>query len=249
MKNRVVLIVQARMASTRLPGKSMMLLAGQPMLGRILERLTRCSLCDQIVLAIPDTEQDLVLQDLGRQYGIPVVLGSEEDVLDRYVQAATEYGADFVVRFPADNATPEPSEIDRIVAHHLSLGRPGFSSNMAEIWQSGYPDGIGAEIVDFSLLAEACNSKPCSREREHVHLNFFDYVTQEPVDELWCPVSTVSCPTDFRRPDIVLDVNTATEYKRMAALYRDLYPQDQNFDIRTIIRWFDDRRGESVSKV
>lgn len=236
---RVVLIIQARMGSMRLPGKSMMDLAGAPLVGRILERVKRCHRLDEIVLAIPDTLENRDLLQLGKDYGVTVFAGSENDLLDRYYQAALLTGAEIVGRLPADNATPEPSEIDRIVDHHLSLGRPGFSSNLAVIDGSGYPDGIGAEIFDFSLLAEARLRKPDVRQREHVHLNFFDYTEQRPVDSTWCPVSTVICPSEFRRPDLVLDVNTAEQYEFMRQLYAYLYPKNSYFHITDTIRWYD----------
>src|SRR5690606_11973250 len=106
-------------------------------------------------LAIPDTERDRVLVTLGREYGVTIFAGAENDLVERYYQAALASRADIIGRLPADNATPEPSEIDRIVEHHLSLGRRGFSSNLSVIGDSGYPDGIGAEMFDFSLLEEA----------------------------------------------------------------------------------------------
>ena len=227
------------MGSTRLPGKSMMDMAGAPLVGRILERVKDCSKLDDIVLAIPDTKKDLVLKEVGECYGIKVFSGSENDLVERYYQAAIWSKADFIVRLPADNATPEPSEIDRIVDHHLTLGRPGFSSNLSEFWGSGYPDGIGAEIFDFSLLKEAHIKHDNPLQREHVHLNFFDYSTGRPVDEQWCPVSTVKCPKAFRRPDIVLDINTYEEYEYMLAMYRYLYVKNQKFSIYDIIRWHD----------
>lgn len=247
MRPRVVLIIQARMGSTRLPGKSMMDMAGAPLVGRILERVKRCRRVDEIVLAIPDTPANEPLGRLGREHGVTVFAGSENDLLERYYQAAVAARADCVVRLPADNATPEPEEIDRIVEHHLSLGRPGFSTNLSPIRDSGYPDGIGAEIFDVSLLAEARQRAPDARRREHVHLNFFDYGTQQPVDERWCPISTVPCPAAFRRPDLVLDVNTQEQYEFMRRIYEDLYPGNPQFHVTDIIRWYDDvyRRGKA----
>lgn len=245
MSRRVVLIIQARMGSARLPGKSMMDLAGAPLVGRILERVKRCRRLDEIVLAIPDTARDSVLGQLGMQYGVTVFAGSENDLVERYYQAALASAADIVGRLPADNATPEPEEIDRIVDHHLSLQRRGFSSNLSVIADSGYPDGIGAEMFDFSLLAEARERPHDARKREHVHLNFFDYSLPQAVDESWCPISTVRCPAAFRRPDLVLDVNTPAQYDFMRQLYEYLYPRNPNFHITDIIRWYDDvyRRG------
>lgn len=249
MKKRLVLIVQARMGSARLPGKSMMDLAGKPLVGRILERVKRCQRIDEIVLAIPDTSPNGVLGDLGKAYGVTVFAGSENDLLERYYQAALASGADVVGRLPADNATPEPSEIDRIIDHYLSLGRRGFSSNLSVINDSGYPDGIGAEIFDFSLLAEARERNPSPNQREHVHLNFFDYGTQKAVDEIWCPISTVSCPVEFRRPDLVLDVNTQEQYEFMIQLYENLYIKNPQFHITDIIRWYDEVYKPRLSRL
>jgi spore coat polysaccharide biosynthesis protein SpsF len=243
---RVVLIIQARMGSTRLPGKSMMDLAGAPLVGRILERITRCKRLDEIVLAIPDTQKDSVLAQLGRDHGVRVFAGSENDLVERYYQAALASRADIVGRLPADNATPEPAEIDRIVEHHLSLKHRGFSSNLTTVRGNGYPDGIGAEMFDFSLLAEARERNTDPRQREHVHLNFFDYGPQQGVDEEWCPISTVQCPVEFSRPDLVLDVNTPAQYEFIRALYEALYPKNPRFHITDTIRWYDEvysRRG------
>jgi spore coat polysaccharide biosynthesis protein SpsF len=240
MKKRVVLIIQARMGSTRLPGKSMMDLAGAPLVGRILERVKRCTQLDDLVLAIPDTEKDAVLKKLGESNGVKVFAGSENDLVERYYQAAVWSKADIIGRLPADNATPEPSEIDRIVEHHLALGRPGFSSNLSVIGDSDYPDGIGAEMFDFSLLKEARERHHDPRQREHVHLNFYDYSVAKPVNAQWCPISTVKCPPEFRRPDLVLDVNTQEQYEFMHQLYAYLYPKNPGFHITDIIRWYDE---------
>jgi spore coat polysaccharide biosynthesis protein SpsF len=238
-KKRVVLIIQARMGSTRLPGKSMMDLAGAPLVGRILERVKRCTQLDDVVLAIPATEKDAVLKKLAESYGVKVFAGSENDLVERYYQAAVWSKADIIGRLPADNATPEPSEIDRIVQHHLALGQPGFSSNLSVIGDSDYPDGIGAEMFDFSLLKESRERHHDPRQREHVHLNFYDYSVAQPVNAQWCPISTVKCPPEFRRPDLVLDVNTQEQYEFMRQLYAYLYPKNPEFHITDIIRWYD----------
>ena len=218
----------------------MMDLAGVPMVGRILERVKRCTRLDDIVLAIPDTENDMVLRHLGESYGVKVFSGSENNLVERYYQAALWTNADVIGRLPADNVTPEPSEIDRIIEYHLSLGYPAFSSNLAEIDSSEYPDGLGAEIFDFSLLEEARKRGPDAQQREHVHLNFYDYSTGEVVDSEWCPVSTIKCPEAFRRPDLILDVNTQQQYEFMRQLYNDLYPSNPNFHITDIIRWYEE---------
>ena len=239
MKKRVVMIIQARMGSSRLPGKSMMDLAGAPLVGRILERVKRCSRLDEIVLAVPNTSENDVLVRLGKSYSVAVYVGSENDLVERYYEAARLFDADVVCRLPADNPTPEPLEIDRIIDFHLSLGVRGFSSNLSNISDSGYPDGIGAEVFDFSLLKEVFMSEKSLQQREHVHLNFFDYISGKAVNSEWCPIRIIKCPINFRRPDLILDVNTKEQYEFMKSLYEYLYPQNPEFNIEDIIEWYD----------
>jgi spore coat polysaccharide biosynthesis protein SpsF len=239
MSSKVAGIVQARMGSTRLPGKSMMLLAGKPLVQRVLERIKNANKIDELILAIPNTPENEDLEKLGRELDVTVYKGSEQDLVDRYYQAALNSECDYIVRIPADNPVPEGSEIDRIISHHINLGRKGFSSNLAEIYNSKYPDGIGAEIFDFDLLELVHRSENDSNKREHVHLNFFDYSTQKPVNDDWCPISTINCPSEFARPDLVLDVNTMDQYKYMSKLYDDLHTANPNFGIREIIEWHD----------
>ncbi len=235
----VVLVVQARMGSERLPNKSMLKLAGEPLVGRILERLQRCQEVHEIVLATPDSAENDDLSALASRWSVRSIRGSEDDVLSRFVEAATVTKADLVVRFPGDNPTPEPIEIDRIIRHHRERSAPGFSTNICSIFGSGYPDGIGGEVFETSLLLEAADRNPTPTQCEHIHRNFFDYESEREVDTQWCPVETVVCPDDIRRPDICLDVNTHAEYELMARLYADLYPTDPCFSIREIVSWWD----------
>ena len=107
------------MGSTRLPGKSLLPLAGEPLVGRLLERVKRAKLIDHIVLAVPDTPENYVLRDLGYKHGVYVYAGSENNLVDRYYFAAKNLDTNYVVRIPADNPTPEPDEIDRIITHQF----------------------------------------------------------------------------------------------------------------------------------
>lgn len=235
---KVAVILQARMGSTRLPGKSMMDLAGAPLLGRILERVKRAAKADVIVMATTEKAQDDVLVDLAGYYGVAIFRGSENDLVDRYYQAAKAHGADVVARIPADNATPEPSEIDRIINHHLSSDTV-FTSNLAQVFGNGYPDGIGAEVVDFWALEEVWRGRSDAHRSEHPHLNFFDYSTQTAANPTRYPVGTVQCPAAFARPDLVLDVNTQAQYEFIRELYEYLYPRNPQFGIRDTVAWYD----------
>jgi spore coat polysaccharide biosynthesis protein SpsF len=237
MNSRVIAIVQARMGSTRLPNKSMLDLAGAPLVGRIIERLQRTSVLSEIVLAIPDSPENEVLSDLAQDFGASVFKGSEDNLLDRYYQAARKANADVIVRIPADNPLTEPEEVDKIVHHHLNSQIHGFTSNLAEIFNSGYPDGIGAEVFDMETLEELWRNERNPMKLEHVHLNFFDYGSQKPVNAEKFPVKTLVCPPEYARPDLILDVNSWDQYRFIRKIYSSLYRDNPNFGIRQIIDW------------
>lgn len=225
------MIIQARMGSTRLPGKSMMDLAGKPLLARIYERVKRCRMLSQIVLATTQNTDDDVLVDLSHQHGIEVYRGSEKDLVDRYYGAAREFKADVIVRLPADNPVVEPVEVDRIVTHHLK-GEADFSSNIQNINGNGYPDGIGAEVFALNKLEEIWRIAVDPRNREHPHTYFLEH------PHIY-KVGTVVCPSEFRRPDLALDVNTREQYGFLKGLYEYLYPRNPHFHITDVIEWHD----------
>jgi spore coat polysaccharide biosynthesis protein SpsF len=225
--SKVVLIIQARMSSTRLPGKSMMPLANKPLVYRMVERLKKCKKVDEIVIATSDQPEDKVLVDLANELGVSSFQGNLLDVRDRYLKAAEKSNADFVIRIPADNPMPDANEIDKLIEFHLRNNPQGFSSNLAQVNNSGYLDGIGAEIFSTKLLKESVDRSNSDIVKEHVHRNFFDYSTQTPVDAFWCPIASPKAPEGLRRPDIILDVNTMDDYTKIKRIYDHLYPQNQ----------------------
>ena len=235
-----MLIIQARMGSTRLPGKSLMDLAGAPLVGRMLERVKRCSAPDEIVLATTDTVGDDRLAALASQYGVGLFRGSKEDLVDRYFQAARAFQADIVLRLPGDNPTPEPSEIDRCIAAHGD-NDAHFTSNITHFFGNGYPDGIGIEAFDLGVLADVWERERDPSRREHVALNFVDYSQDRAIQPERYRVATFACPAAFRRPDLKLDVNFQDEYAYFKELYEALYPANPAFGICDIIRWHDAR--------
>ena len=91
---KIVLIIQARMGSKRLPGKSLLNLAGETLVGRILQRVKRCTKINQIVLAIPDNKENEILEKIGEKFNVFVYKGSEDNLLERYFKAATFTSAD-----------------------------------------------------------------------------------------------------------------------------------------------------------
>ena len=239
-KNSIKLIVQARMGSTRLPGKSLLPLAGKPLVYRLLERVKRCKLVDQVILAIPIGERDDVLEKLAVESNVDCYRGSENDLLDRYYQAAKSAHADIVLRLPADNPVVEPREIDRLIKFHTE-GNFEFSTNLSPFLGSNYPDGIGAEAINFKSLEEVWYEQPDARRREHLHLNFIDYTAETNIIRRNCTIGAPKCPKQFSRPDLVLDVNTNEQYKFISALYSALYYTNPNFSIMDVVKWYDSK--------
>jgi spore coat polysaccharide biosynthesis protein SpsF len=236
---KVVLIIQARMSSTRLPGKSMMPLADKPLVYRMVERLKKCKKVDEIVIATSDQSEDQVLVELAKELQVSYFQGNLLDVRDRYLKAAEKFKADFIIRIPADNPIPDANEIDKLIEFHLEHNPSGFSSNLAQVNNSGYLDGIGAEIFSSKLLQESLTRSDSETVKEHVHRNFFDYPTQTPVDTSWCPVASPTAPAELRRPDIILDVNTLDDYHKIKRIYEHLYPQNPNFSTTDVINFLD----------
>lgn len=236
-KKRVVMILQARMGSTRLPGKSLLPLAGKSLVERVIERVKRCVSVDKIVLATTRKFEDDPLEILGHACGVFVFRGSENDLVDRYYQCAMCHSADVIVRVPADNAAPEPSVIDRTVWLHLASGND-FSSTYPDVFDNGYPDGIGCEVFNMNVLGSIWKTSTDPRNREHLHTNFYE-------NRDYYRVGTFECPAEYRRPDVVLDVNTPEQYRFISQLYDALYPANPQFTIGDIISWYD---GEYLRK-
>jgi spore coat polysaccharide biosynthesis protein SpsF len=236
---KVVLIIQARMSSTRLPGKSMMPLADKPLVFRMVERLKKCNKINEIVIATSAQPEDQVLVDLAKELEVSYFQGDLLDLRDRYLEAAEKFQADFIIRIPADNPMPDWNEIDKLVDFHLEHNPSGFSSNLAQVNNSEYLDGVGAEIFSTKLLQESVARSSSDTVKEHVHRNFFDYSTQTPVDSSWCPIASPKAPAELRRPDIILDVNTMDDYTKIKRIYDNLYPKNPNFTTVDVINFLD----------
>jgi spore coat polysaccharide biosynthesis protein SpsF len=161
---KTVAIIQARMSSTRLPGKIMADLAGQPLLSRVIARAQRARLVDLVGIATTDRPADEQVAHLCGRIGVPCFRGSEDDVLDRYYQAAQQFGGETLVRLTADCPLLDPAVIDKAIAHFHS-GDFDYVSNGVE---RTYPDGLDTEVFRRTALEWAWREARLTSEREHV---------------------------------------------------------------------------------
>jgi glutamate-1-semialdehyde 2,1-aminomutase/spore coat polysaccharide biosynthesis protein SpsF len=160
----IVAIIQARMGSSRLPGKTVADVAGRPLLLHVVERVKRAGRVDKIVVASTDQPSDDPIAILCERNGIECFRGSEEDVLDRFYQAAQANGAEIVVRITADCPLIDPAVIDKVIAR-FQLGGCDYVSN---ILRYTYPDGLDTEVFSFAVLEGAWREAKKLSEREHV---------------------------------------------------------------------------------
>jgi spore coat polysaccharide biosynthesis protein SpsF len=159
-----IAVLQARLGSTRLPGKVLMDLAGAPLLVRVIERARAIPGLDQVVLATTTAEHDRPLLDLAQAHGVAAFAGSEDDVLDRYYQAAQQFQADVIVRLTADCPLLDPA-VSALVLDRFWRGTVDYVSNTQP---PTYPDGLDTEVFSFATLARAWREATLSSEREHV---------------------------------------------------------------------------------
>jgi len=154
-------IIQARLGSSRLPGKVLMCLNGKSILEIMIERIKRSREIDAVIIATSACEENDAIQYVADQHNIPCFRGSEKDVLDRYYNAASLYGADHIVRLTADCPLIEPEIIDSIIQK--------YHEDDADIaLSSGFPDGLDVSIFSFKSLKSAWEKAELPSEREHV---------------------------------------------------------------------------------
>lgn len=226
------------MGSSRLPGKSLLKLAGKPLISHIIERLKNCKMYDNIVLATTCNDEDNVLENIAFERKINVFRGSENDLVDRIYSTAKKNNADIVVRFPADNATPEPKEVDKIIKFYINNDYD-FCSNLCNIYDNGYPDGIGAEVFSFKVLSKIYNLKASARNREHLSLYFYDYYEKKSVSEFNFSTGTISCPKSVARPNLKLSIDTFDDYIFISKIYDYFYELKPLFSIKDVVEWYD----------
>jgi glutamate-1-semialdehyde 2,1-aminomutase len=161
---KTVAIVQARMGSTRFPGKVMMPICGTPMIGLLLRRLADSTLVDQVILATSKVSCNDPLAEYVQKLGYSVFRGDEDDVLDRYYIAAKEVAADSVVRVTGDCPLIDPVVVDEVISKFHNDGVDYASNTLPPT----YPDGLDIEVFTFRALETAWNQAKADGEREHV---------------------------------------------------------------------------------
>jgi spore coat polysaccharide biosynthesis protein SpsF (cytidylyltransferase family) len=215
-----VAVIQARTGSTRFPRKVLAPLQGRPMLAHIVERVSRATLVERIVVATTDGDADDEVAALATSLGAGVTRGSEDDVLSRYVLAAREYDADVIVRITADCPLTDPEIIDAVLRARAEHNAD-YASNEEP---ATFPEGYDCEAFTAACLARVDREATLPYEREHVtvrireHLDEFvtAHVAHDP-DLSWMRL-TVDVPADLDRIAQLLSALPASPPPGLAAV-------------------------------
>jgi glutamate-1-semialdehyde 2,1-aminomutase len=215
-------ILQARLTSSRLPGKVLKPILGRPMLSLQIERLKRSQRIDKLMLATSAAHEDSPLAALAEAEGIACFRGDLDDVLDRFYQAARPYHPEHVVRLTGDSPLADPELIDDIIRTHLEEGND-YTTNAVE---PTFPDGLDAEVFRFACLEQAWREAKLPSQREHVT----PFINRQP--------ARFRISHYQRQPDLSAlrwTVDEPADYELVKIIYGELYPRNPAFTTRDIL--------------
>jgi len=224
MNKKVNAIIEARMGSTRLPGKTMMQIVGKPSIELLVERLRLAKKIDDIILATTTKHEDDVIEDFCRRKNVLCFRGSSEDVLNRVYNAAKAYETDIIVEVTGDCPLLDPWLIDDCINIFLN-SQYDYLSNFIE---QSYPPGIDVQIFTFRVLEEMEKLAKEQKYREHVSL----YILKHPTKY---KMHNVAAPIELTYPDRHLELDEYKDYELIRLIYENLYFKNPQFTTSEII--------------
>ena len=227
---QIDVIVEARMRSTRLPGKVLLPAAGKPMLELMIERLQRMDPPSGVIVATTDHPDDDPIEELAGRLGIGCFRGSEDDVLGRVVAAAQQFGTDIIVEITGDDPLLDPHESSRVVQTYLD--RRDHVDYVANDLEDTYPIGLNTRAFGRSLLELVERSTDHPVNREHV----VNYICKRP-DEF--RLLNVAAEGPYRRTDIRLTMDEPSDYDLIRAVFDALYPRNPAFTVLDVYEFLD----------
>ncbi len=220
-------IVEARMTSSRFPGKVLMPLLGTPALAVLIARLERARSLDGIVIATTTNRSDDPIAELAGAAGVSVHRGSETDVLGRVLGAARETGTGTIVEITGDCPLLDPEILDRCVAAYRA-GHFDFVANTVPESDSAYPTGMDVRVFATELLARLDASTQDPRDREHVSIRFWEHPSEY-------RLGFVEAPLDQRWPGLAIVLDEPSDLKLVAAVWEALHEQGPGFGLKAIL--------------
>ncbi len=223
-------VIQARMGSSRLPGKVLKLIRGKAILFHIVERLRAVKSIDDIVVAVPDDALNQVLRTFCRVHGISFWAGSESDVLDRFHGAAVRHGGDPVLRVTADCPLVDPGSVEKLIEMYRT-GQYDYVAIAAGADAEGlgmgrFPDGLDTECFSFAALETAWEQARDARDREHVTRFIWRQKQRFRCEKLFA---------DSRYPKLRLTVDHPLDFELVNRIYTELDREGRIFPFAEVI--------------
>lgn len=223
---KILTIVQARMSSTRLPGKIMKTILNKPVLQLQLERMAYSRYCGQIVVATSTNIKDDVIEDFCKSNQIEIFRGDEDDLLDRHFQCAIQYKADIIAKIPSDCPLIDAKVMDKVFDYFINNDFD-FVSNLHP---PSYPDGNDVEVFTFKALEKTAHLARKKLEREHTTPYFWENPHLFKIGNvLWEKGLDYSMSHRF-----TLDYQEDFEF--IQNVYEELYPSNPNFSLDDILQ-------------
>lgn len=221
---KVYAIIQARLGSKRLPGKVLLNVLGKTILEYVIERVKKAKTLDDVVVATSVKKEDLQIVNLASKLGVSIYCGSEEDVLDRFYQAARLYGMQHIVRITADCPLIDPQVIDSGVNHYFESGAD-YCSNALE---RTFPDGEDVEVFSLNALQDAWKNATLLSEREHVS----PYIRKHPEK---FKLVNLKNERDFSKKRWTLD--REEDFRFIKTVLESLYPTNPDFRMEDVLNF------------
>jgi spore coat polysaccharide biosynthesis protein SpsF len=230
---KVGCIIQARMGSTRLPGKVMKELQGKSVLYHVIQRVKQSKLIDEIIIATTNHKRDEVIVDEAKANDVNFFRGSEEDVLSRYYYSAVEFGLDAIVRITSDCPLVDPFVIDEVVNFYLNNNYVLVTNGGVGENDRTYPRGLDTAIFSFDVLKDAHENATQKYQREHVT----PYIYENFPDEIY----RYKNERDLSEYRLTLD--TPEDYELIKKIYEKLYEGKHDFYLDDIIDFLEKNPG------
>lgn len=221
---KVVAIVEARMTSSRLPGKVLMEVLQVPMLGRLINRLKQVPLIHEIVIATTINSEDDEICKLATKYGVSFYRGSEKDVMTRVLEAGLKYNAEVIVEITGDCPIVDIEIIEDVILQYLD-GNYDYVSN-ANI--RSFPDGMDVQVFGINTLSDSHKATTDPLHREHVTL----HIRQNPEKYR---ISNILAKEEYHFPELGLTLDTPEDFTLLKEIICHLEPKDQFFGLREVI--------------
>lgn len=227
-KGKVVASIEARVGSTRLPGKVLREIMGRPLLELMIERVKRARFIDEIIVAASVNSKDDDIEKLCAKLGIGCFRGSEDDVLERVLGAVKKYNGDYIVELWGDTPLIDPAIIDMAVEYY-------FRNNLdcaATCLDKTFPWGMSLLVFSAKVLAEVdlIAKDPVCRE------NVSNYIYEHPEKY---KIGHLPCPEAIKRPELRLVVDELPDFELVTNIFENLGKTDLNFTALDIIRFLD----------